>query len=140
MSEDEVQKRARCFKPLLLIVVTLIVGILARMRLAHYRDRFGPFVTLNVVGSDVSNAGGVSLLVTARGGYLMQDCNGLCDNLTYHFAPREDGYLIKLDDASGKCVLCSDTYASTTSASYGRIAGRDKLDLDLDVSSVKRAQ
>jgi len=59
-----------------------------------------------------------------------QQCNGVCDDWVIAQQSPDNVYKLRVLDASGKCVLCSDgEYVTRGFLVRWKLSGRDKLKL-----------
>jgi len=122
-------------KPFRLIAI-FVVGMIFGLGYARFRDWTTAKVNVDIVGADVSRAGGISIFVAGSDGYIRQSCNGVCDNIGYKFRSRGPDYTLKIDDKDGSCVFCPNTYTTTYMNNYDKVSGKDKLKLDGDFAIV----
>jgi len=85
-----------------------------------------------VVGADVGRHGGRQVEVTDRGyAIVRQSCNGACDDLSYRRSAGDSVVAVRVLDANGSCIVCSEGIYVTggmPSASSIRVGGADKLE------------
>ncbi len=106
------------------MVATLIASWgLARWPHAHRRE-----ITTEVVGADVSRAGGVRVRILNEHGALTQTCSGVCDDFAFEADSPDNVYKAEVRDASGRCVLCDGgSYVTGGTQVRWRLAGHDRL-------------
>jgi len=114
------------------VAAGLVVALAGAAAVTLWPEGPTPAFNIEVVsnGADVSQHGGVKVIVANERDALVQTCNGPCDDLNFRTNARGDTvYRVRVLDAAGGCVACDAGQYVTSGGPEARwtVSGKDKL-------------
>ena len=129
MVEEAPQKYARRTNFWVLPFV-FVLGAIIGLVLPSWLGSKSPRVNFSLAGADVSHAGGKFIIIGNSNGKLRQICNGICDDIQYKFRAGGPNYAVRIQNPTGRCILCEDPYLDGPTVTIAEVSGMQRLQLN----------
>jgi len=114
----------------------LMVGFIGGCSYQNWRVARSKNQHVVLMGSDITSHGGRKISINSEGEIYTQTCAEKCDDAEIIFKAKNEEFLVRILDQNMKCVLCEPVYADSVGKFRYTIAGKDKLSISGNITSV----
>ena len=122
----QASKLRRRFRPIG-FVMGLCVGFLLTVIVNVFYQDFKPNVRITLSGADITNSGGVKIVLRDRYNTWSQTCRGGCDDVRLMAQMAGDSHRLKITNAAHDCLFCESIYVMGREKNDWQVGGRPKL-------------